>query len=64
MLADRADQLDIASRPDLDLHPAIALGQMTLDGLEQFHDGRVKPHCQARLNTQADLLIDRPEHPG
>ena len=64
MLADRADELDVAARLDLDLHPAIALGQVGLDGLEQLDDRGIKADGEPRLDAQADLLVDGPQKLG
>ena len=49
---------------DLDLHPAIALGQVGLDGLQELDDRGIKADGQARLNSQADLLVDGAQQLG
>ena len=64
VLADGADKLDVAARLDLDFHPAISLGQVGLDGLEQLDDRGIKADGQPRLNAQADLLVDGAEKLG
>ena len=64
MLSDGANKLDIATWPDLDLHPAIAFSQMALDALEQLDNRGIEPDGQSRLDPQVDLLVDRAEQAG
>ena len=51
VLADGADELEILSGLDLDLHPAVAGLQMGLDRLDQLDDAGIEPDRQARLDA-------------
>ena len=64
MLADRADEVDVVARLDLDLDPAISLGHMRVDRLDQVDDRRIEADRQPRVDPAEHGVSRGAQHLG